>query len=325
MKAPSQIKEIFEQGDSFLLTSHESPDSDALGSMLALADLLESLGKSVFLYNPSRIPYFLEFLPGIEKINNTLPDPLHRSFDALVVLDCPVASRAGRDFEQYAMSTGCPIVIIDHHREVQSSAAVKWVETEAPATAILVYEIFKVFSSSFTPQSATCIFAAVSGDTGSFRFSNANARSFAVASEMVRHGAKPQEISSAIYENQPPERINLLARVLQTLETDKTGSIAWVRIDKEMFESTRTSREDSEGMVDFPMSIRGVKVAVLFRRESGEKGGFWKASIRSRGDIDVCELANRFGGGGHKNASGFTFENDIEEVIEKITGEINRA
>ena len=142
---------------------------------------------------------------------------------------------------------------------------------------------------------------------------------------MIEHGADPQEISSAVYENQPPERINLLARVLQTLKTDKTGKIAWVCIDKEMFESTRTSREDSEGMVDFPMSIRGVKVAVLFRRESGEKGDFWKASIRSRGNIDVCEVANRFGGGGHKNAAGFTFENDIEEVIEKITGEINRA
>ena len=102
--------------------------------MLALADLLESLGKSVFLYNPSRIPYFLEFLPGIEKVQNTLPDHSHRAFDALVILDCPVASRAGKDFEQYSLSLGCPVVIIDHHREVQGPASVKWVETEASAT-----------------------------------------------------------------------------------------------------------------------------------------------------------------------------------------------
>ncbi len=318
MKIPEQIKKVFEEGRSFLLTSHENPDSDALGSMLALANLLESLGKSVFLYNQSGVPSFLKFLPGSERIRKTLDEASGSVFDALVVLDCPAVSRAGEEFEKYAASGGSRVVIVDHHRETEAGEAVKWVETGAAATGVLVYEIFKALSVPFSPQSATCVFAAISGDTGSFRFSNATAECFRVASEMVSCGADPEEVSSAIYENQSPERMNLLTRVLETLTTDKTGRIAWVRIDGEMFDSTGTSREDSEGMVDFPMSVKGVKVAILFRRENIKGKSFWKASIRSRGDIDVCKVANKFGGGGHKNAAGFTFDCDFDAAIGKI-------
>ncbi len=292
--------------------------------MLGLANLLESLGKSVFLYNRSGIPSFLKFLPGSEKIERSLPKAGKPVFDALVVLDCPAASRAGSDFENYVSSSGTPLVIIDHHKEAPGGEMLKWVETESPATGVLVYEIFREFASPFSRDSATCIFAAIAGDTGSFRF-NATAQSFAIASEMVSSGADPQKISSEIYENNSVRKLKLLSRVLETLKTDKTGKIAWVRIDADMFESTGTSAEDSEGMVDIPMSLAGVEVAMLFRRQSTEAKSFWKASIRSRGDIDVCAVANTFGGGGHKNASGFTFESDFDGTIEKIVDRIKRA
>lgn len=318
MKVPARITRVFEEGRSFLLTSHENPDADALGSMLALAGLLDSLGKSVFLYNPSGVPSFLEFLPGSARIEKTLGEPPGSRFDALVVLDCPEVSRAGADFEKYVADCGSPVVIVDHHKEKAAPGAVKWVETEAPATGVLVYEIFKALSVPFSRQSATCIYAAISGDTGSFRFANATARCFCIASRMVSHGADPQEVSSAIYENQSPERLKLLSLVLKSLKTDKTGRFAWVRIDAGMFDSTGTSKEDSEGMVDLPMSLKGVEVAMLFREETAAGKKFWKASIRSRGDTDVSEVAGMFGGGGHKNAAGFTFDCDFEGAVEKV-------
>lgn len=322
MKVPGQIRKIFEEGQSFLLTSHENPDADALGSMLALSNLLVSLGKSVFLYNPSGVPSFLKFLPGSSKIRETLEKTPETGFDALVVLDCPAVSRAGEDFEKYAASRGSPVVIVDHHKEMCGTGAVKWVETEAPATGTLVYQIFKSFTAPVSRESATCIYAAISGDTGSFRFANTTAECFSIASEMVSYGADPQEVSSAVYENQSLKRLKLLTLVLQSLKTDKTGRVAWVRIDRDMFDSTGTSKEDTEGMVDFPMSIKGVKVAMLFRQETARGSMFWKASIRSRGEIDVCEVANRFGGGGHKNAAGFTFDCDFEYAVDKVVNAV---
>lgn len=326
MKLPAQIKKIFEKESSFLLASHENPDSDALGSMLALANLLESLGKSVFLYNAGVTPSFLEFLPGSERMRTTLADAPENGFDTLIVLDCPAISRAGADFERYAAGSDAEIVIIDHHTEAGDQNAVKWVETAASATAILVYEIFKSFGAAFTPQSATCIFAAISGDTGSFRFSNATAECFAVASEMVLCGADPQRISSAVYENQSAGRIDLLSLVLGNLQTDETGKVAWICVDREMFEATGTSGEDTEGMVDYPMSLKGVEVAMLFRETSGRgQTPAWKGSIRSRGDIDVCAVAAKFGGGGHKNAAGFNFEGGFDDAIGKILDAIKRV
>ncbi len=290
--------------------------------MLALANLLESLGKSVFLYNASSAPSFLEFLPDSERVRTTLTDTPKDGFDALIVLDCPVVSRAGADFERYAADSGSEVVIIDHHTKMESGG-VKWVETSAPATGVLVYEIFKSFGADFTQQSATCIFAAISGDTGSFRFSNATAQCFAIASEMVSCGADPQRISSAVYENQSTGKIDLLSRVLGSLKTDKTGKIAWVCVDREMFEATGTSSEDTEGMVDYPMSLKGIEVAMFFRETSARgQSPAWKGSIRSRGDIDVCAVATKFGGGGHKNAAGFNFDGNFDGVIGKILGEI---
>ncbi len=295
--------------------------------MLALANLLESLGKSVFLYNASATPSFLEFLPGSEKVRTTLTDTPENGFDALVVLDCPVISRAGADFERYAGGADSEVVIIDHHTEMEGGGGeVKWVETSASATGVLVYEIFKFFGAEFTQQSATCVFAAISGDTGSFRFSNSTAQCFAIASEMVSRGADPQRISSAVYENQSTGKMDLLSRVLGSLKTDKTGKIAWVCVDREMFEATGTTNEDTEGMVDYPMSLKGVEIAMFFRETSAHgQSPAWKGSIRSRGDIDVCAVAAKFGGGGHKNAAGFNFDGNFDGAIGKILGEIKLA
>lgn len=320
MKVPEQIAAILGDGTRFLLTSHENPDSDALGSMLALKSLLESMGKSVSLYNATPVPSFLKFLPDSDGVNDSIDGS--DGFDVLVVLDCPVPSRAGKKFEKYAASSDARLVIIDHHGEQQTDGAAKWVETGSPATGMMVRELFGKFSVEISRDAATCIYAAISGDTGSFRFSNATAECFFAAADMVLRGADPEAVSSAIYENQSLERMSLLSRVLETLATDATGKVAWVRIDREMFEQTRTTREDTEGMVDIPMSVGGVSIALLFRQEEAGGGTFWKASIRSRGSTDVSRVAAMFGGGGHKNAAGFTFECTTDEALEKIIKEV---
>jgi len=317
------VIELIQTGKRFLITSHENPDGDAIGSMLALGLALRGLGKYVSLYNKDGAPRLLSFLPGSEEIDKELPFK-DGSFDATFVVDCSDTSRAGDEFERFKSTGRCgTIVIIDHHDTSKPSAHFYILDPKAPSTGIVVYSLLKTMALNITPEIATNIYTTIVVDTGSFRYQNTLPEAFEIAAELVRIGANPWEVSKALYESESVGKLRLLALVLQTLEVSEDGRIASVVVRKDMFKLTGTTKEDTEGLVNFPRSIGGVEVAVLFREEEYEEEGMkWKVSLRSKGKVNVAKIGEKFGGGGHEKAAGCTVFGSLSEVKQRIFSSI---
>jgi phosphoesterase RecJ-like protein len=318
----------------FLVASHENPDGDAIGSTLALGLSLERIGKDVVLYNRDGATESLKFLPGSEKVNSSL-DSIRGSFDVTFIVDCTDTSRVGEEFERFKDSGRCgTTIIIDHHQTTKPSADLYLLTPDASSTGMIVYSFLKILSSrlsaghalEITPDIAENLYTTIVVDTGSFRYSNTIPETFEVAAELVRLGASPWEISQTLYEAEPLRRLRLLGLVLPTLEVTEDGQIASVVIKREMFRMTGTSKEDTEGFVNFPRSIKGVEVAVLFREEEPRNGDSrWKLSLRSKGKVNAARIAERFGGGGHERAAGCTIVGTLTDIKRSIFGSINEA
>ena len=322
-----KIKKIIENSNNILITSHENPDCDALGSTLALGIGLESMGKNVDLYNNNLTPEHLKFLPQWDKVNSDI-DSLKTTYESIFLLDSADDLRPGLDFHQYMKKVECKnIIVIDHHKTNTDDSELVWVDVESASTGVMVYKLLKSMNVEITKDISTLIYSTIVGDTGSFRYSNTNSESFKIASELVDYGAEPEFISQAIYENEPINKINLIARALNTLEFDETKKIASVYIDYDMFSETDTSREHTEGIINIPRKINGVSVAVLLRQENNnsEKMPKWKISLRSKFDVDVSAIAKKFGGGGHVKASGLTMEGDLKTVKNTIINSIKEV
>jgi phosphoesterase RecJ-like protein len=328
-----RIVEVVREGKRFLITSHENPDGDALGSMLGLGLALEMAGKEVVLYNKDGAPGVLQFLPSSERINSSLTS-IQGTFDCVLILDCTDTSRVGDEFEQFIASGRCGTkVIIDHHLTNKPSADLYLLNPEASSTGMIIYSLLKTLSLKITPEVAKNLYATIVVDTGSFSYSNTTPETFRVAADLVESGANPWEISRAIYESESLGKLKLLGVALPTLEVSEDGRIAWLFVSGEMFRKTGTSREDTEGIVNFPRSIKGVQVAMLFReegpvREEGparDNGTRWKVSLRSNGEVNVSEIAEKFGGGGHKRAAGCLVTGTLADVRHRLIKSINEA
>lgn len=316
------IKEI-EQAQRILITSHENPDSDAIGSMLALSLGLKKIGKEVLLYNKDGVPEVLSFLKGSDEIVSSLDD-LDDNYDLCFVLDCPSLDRPGSGFKEYiSQKSSAKIIIVDHHETRGSEGDIRLIDTRASSTGVLIYSILKAGSIELDPDIAESIYVTILGDTGSFMYSNTNAETFRIAAELVLAGARPEFVSQALYENEPLRKIKLQGLVVKTLEIADENRIASVYIDREMYENSGTTKEDAEGMVNIPRSIKGVEVAFLLRQEDAKP--YWKVSLRSKGEVDVSSLAQRFGGGGHKKAAGCRVSGAREEAMKKIYDAIKEA
>lgn len=318
----------------FLVVSHENPDGDAIGSMLALGLSLERIGKDVVLYNRNGTTEALKFLPGSEKVNSSL-DNIRENFDATFIVDCTDTSRAGEEFERFKGSGRCgTTIIIDHHQTSKPSADLYLLNPNASSTGMIIYMFLKTLSLrlglrqvlKIAPDIAENLYTTIIVDTGSFRYSNTVPETFEAAAELVRLGASPSEISQALYETEPLQRLNLLGLVLRTLEITEDGRIASVVVKREMFRATGTSKENTEGFVNFPRSINGVEVAVLFREEELRDGNpTWKLSLRSKGKVNVARIAETFGGGGHERAAGCTIAGTLTDIKRSIFSSINEV
>jgi len=321
------IKNIIDNSDNFLLTSHENPDCDALGSTLALGLGLASLGKNVDLYNNNVTPDHLKFLPEWKRVFSDI-NLLKDRYECIFLLDSADDMRPGIKFHEFMKTVKYKEkIVIDHHNTNNEDHELVWVDTGAASTGVMVYKILNSMDIKITKNIATLIYSTIVGDTGSFRYSNTNAESLKIASELVEYGAEPEFISQAIYENEPLKKINLIARALNTLEIDETNKIASVYIDNEMFAETGTTREDTEGIINIPRKINGISVAVLLRQENknGEKLPRWKVSLRSKYEVDVSAIAQKYGGGGHVKASGLTIDGELSKVKEDLLGTIKEV
>jgi phosphoesterase RecJ-like protein len=310
------IREI-EANSSFLVTTHEGPDGDAVGSTMALASYLRARGKDVTLYYCDPIPDTYHFLPLSQLAVHTIPD---RTFDVCFVLDAGELKRAGAEFSSFS---GCgKIINIDHHPYCEEFGDLNYVDSSASATGALIYRILKAAGYALDYDTALCVYVAIVTDTGSFRYSNADQEAFQVSGELVALGINPWSVAEKLYESQPLKRLELLALALSTLTVSKSGQFASITVTLDMYKKTGTTSEITDGFVNYPRSIHGVEVSIFFREI---KEGVYKVSFRSKGKVNVSSLAMAFGGGGHHNAAGCTLLGTLDEVSKTVFSYLDQA
>lgn len=321
----ADIADLINSNSNFIIASHENPDEDAIGSTLALGLALDVLNKNVYLYNETGVPTALKFLPKSKKIHKNLKN-ISYEVDCVVIVDCTDAARVGKVFDRYLQDLSVINITIDHHFTKKTNSDYYILDHKAPSTGFLIYKLLKQLEIDITLDIAVNIYATIVGDTGSFSYSNTTADTFRVASELLEYGVRPYEVSKNIYENEPINKIKLLGMVLNSLELSHSGKVATVFVSRKMFKDTDTTKQHTEGLVNYPRSINGVELAVLLRQEENDrKDENWKISLRSKNGINVALIAQSFGGGGHEAAAGCSIKGDLNNVREKLVSEINKV
>ena len=303
--------EFVREHDRFLLMTHRKPDGDAIGSEVAMADGLRRFGKQVQVAVLNAFPERYRFL-----------DPEHtiRVFDgserpgAVIILDTGTWNQL-ESFGEFYRTHEPPTAVVDHHRTQDGIGEVRMIDIEAEAAGRLVYEANNALGVGLSPTSATALFAAVATDTGWFRHANTTARTYELAHELVQAGANPNRIYDALYEQNSPQRLQLIRVALDRLRLEANGRIAMTEIHTSDFAETGTTAADTEDLINLPRGLAGVEIAVIMvEQPTGEV----KISFRSRNDADVGSVAEQLGGGGHRLAAGATAPGPIHRVRERL-------
>jgi phosphoesterase RecJ-like protein len=305
------------QAETVLITTHEGPDGDAVGSALGLAAFLRGLDKQVVVHMADPVPELYRFLPGADTVRSDIPD---QGFDLAFVLDVGEFRRAGKLFGGFGRIGST--INIDHHLTCEKFGNINLIDEQAAATGALVYRVIKAFGNGISLEAALCLYVAILTDTGSFRYSNSNQEAFTVAGELVARGINAWDVSEKLYESQPRKRLELLARALPTLEFVRNGQAASITVTMDMYAETGANAELTDGFVNYPRSIKGVEVAVFFRQLEEAR---FKVGFRSKGLVNVAALAKAFGGGGHHNAAGGNVDGTLEEVKRIVYRAIDEA
>lgn len=311
----SQVVELIEAKRKFAITSHVRPDGDSLGSSLGLCWLLRALDKDVEVIMRDPVPHAYQQLPGAKEVRVTprVDDDYH----AVFVIECSDIDRPGLiDLEKQF------VVNIDHHSTTALFGKINWIDSTASAVGEMVYNLCKATGVRVTKEIAECVYTALITDTGSFHYSNTTERTFKVASELMKTGLKPAKTAEAVFASYPWSRIQLMGAVLSTARRDSTGRVAFLRHSLEMQHSAAASDEDADGFVNYPLTVEEVE-AVAMLKES--EPGVYRTSLRSKGDVNVAKVAEKFGGGGHRNAAGCTLRGTWEEAEEKLIGLLQEA
>jgi len=314
------VQKILTECRRIVITTHVNPDGDGVSSELALARFLEKSGKEVRIVNRDPVPEIFAFLPGTDRIR--VSETLPHDADLVVVLDCGGLDRSGLKVDAAASP---PVVVIDHHLTNDHDGEINLLDAKASATGELVYlllrEMERAGAVSMDFPMALCLYTSIFTDTGSFRYSNTTPKAMTIASELLAFGIDAWMVAEQVYESKSYPVLKLTGAFLQTLAVSRQGRFAWGTIRQADLERTGTREEHTDGFVNYPRSIRGVEVAILFREVPGASV---KISMRSKGKVNVAAVAEQFGGGGHHNAAGCVLEGTLPEVtrrVLKIVGE----
>ncbi len=306
-----QISDLIGRYRVFLITAHERLDGDALGSELALYHLLQRMGKEATIYNQDGTPENYRFLEGSDRITNELP--ALDAFDAAFILDCSELERVGSEAEKIAAIPR--LVNIDHHFSNGGFSDTRLIDPQASSTGELICRLLAHMGFATTREMATCLYTAILTDTGGFRYANTGKETLLAAAGLVADGANPQWISENVYETNPPARIRLLSAVLPTLTIDEGGRVGSLTVTQQALKTAGASPDHAEGFVDFPRSIRGVEISILYAELPDKR---FKLSLRSKGNVNVERVARVFGGGGHINAAACRMEGKIEDIHRRV-------
>jgi len=296
-----------------VVASHRLPDGDCIGSALALTRALGQMGARVVAVIGDPVPEMYSFLPGSGDI--LLPHQVTFVPPLLVVVDCTDLERVAEGFGSWRKKVE-RIINIDHHVSNTFFGDLNYVDEEAAATGELIYAVLKEMGGICLDSAiATALYTALVTDTGSFQFENCRARTLRLAADLVDLGADLPLIREYLWENKPLLAIRLLAEVLPTLSLAYGGKVAWLVVKREVMDRLGAKGEHAEGLVNYPRSIAGVEVGVVFREL---EPGVVKVALRSKKQVDVNEVAALFGGGGHKRAAGCLIRSSIEEAVEQV-------
>lgn len=312
---------LIRSGQRFLLTCHVMPDADALGSMLGLAEVLRTLGKDVVLYNRDPVPTQLRFLPGSEKIHDSLPAGV--SFDATFVTDTAARSLLPRHFPDRSV-TG-PVVIVDHHVAHDDFGDLVLRDTQACATAVVVMELAAALGvKPMPPLAAAPLYTALVADTGGFRYPGTTAQTLRTAADLLDSGVDPWQVASHVFEGWSMARMRLLGLAINSIQTEYGGRVAVVSMPLTMLEQVGASDDMAEGLVEYGRMLKGVEISIMLweRRarsdETLDGSLFTRMSLRSAGQADVSRVAVSMGGGGHRAAAGATVRLDLDSARQRV-------
>jgi len=319
------LADLIETHDRFLITTHVRPDGDALGSEVGMAGLLRQKGKDVRVVNASRTPPRYDFLDPrgdlFEHFGTTTSPADLADREVAVILDLSAWSQLG-EMAGYIREFAGPRVVIDHHVSQDDLGATFLKDTSAEATGTLVVRAARALGGTFTREVATGLLTAIAMDTGWFHHPNTKPETLRTVADLVEAGAPIDEIHRLLFERNSLGRLRLMGETLSNLRTEAGGRIAYATVSREGIERTGAIPQDTEDLVDFTVSLKGVEVGLLFLEQS--RGGI-KLSVRSRQGLDCAKLAGEFGGGGHRAAAGATLPEPLSESVERVLAAVRKS
>jgi phosphoesterase RecJ-like protein len=319
---PAELKEVADairSHDRFLVTTHENPDGDALGSVLAMKLALEQLGKDAFLYLSGVIPLPSEYdFMNLNGLSRELPgDAAER---VLLALDCANVRRLGPD---PGLAENAPLVLdVDHHHDNSRFGHVNLIVADASSTGEILYDLFKELDVTVTPQIAEALYIALVTDTGRFQYTNTTPKALRIAAELVEAGANVHRVFQDVYENVAFAKLKLLARALESARVYEGGRVIVADLARDDFAAAGAEEPFAEGIIDFLRAVEGAEIVALIREPPTQNGPTRRVSLRTRGEnVDVSAIARKSGGGGHRQAAGFSSESSTEEIVDFIRRE----
>lgn len=319
------IWNYFQEAKVIVLTTHVRPDGDGIASELALSIILKSLGKKVFIVNQDRTPEMYRWLPHSSEIITLAENGKFsaNAIDLTVLIDCSSKERIGSVYEVIQHSR--KIISVDHHVETQCFKDECYVDTNASSIGEVLYMIVPNIAKHLNPEIATCLYASLLTDTGSFTYSNTSPRTLKIASHLLECGIDPSHMYRNIFCNRRINSYRLFGRALELLRTDETEKVVYIILPYSVYRETDAREEDTEGIIEGLYGLRNVELIIMIRELEDHR---IKGSLRSISHVDCVLLAKMFGGGGHFGASGFVIEGDIDrgghEVVERIINEVKR-
>jgi phosphoesterase RecJ-like protein len=310
-----QIADAIRARRRFVVSSHARPDGDSIGSQLAMAYALRALGKDVRVVNADAAPLPLMAFAGVPEIE--IAARVDGDFDAAIIMECGAVERTGVDgLDRFFL------INIDHHPGNTGYGRINWFDAGAAACGEMVFDVVRALGVPLSIDIATHIYLAILTDTGSFHYSSISPRTFDICRQTIEAGVDPVRVARDVYDSNNMGRLKLFGAVLSAMQIDATGRIAIVYLDHEMAREAGGTYEDTEGLINLPLTVKEIQAVVFFKQLDGER---YRVSMRSKGDIDIGGVAKEFQGGGHKNAAGCTVEGAIDTLQKLFVEKIEQA
>lgn len=310
-----RISEELTRRSRFLITSHARPDGDSIGSQVAIAAALRGMGKTVRMVNRDAPPPAYLIFPGVSEIE--VAARAEGDYDAVIVLECSDLSRPGvAGLDQYF------VINVDHHAGNAMYGAINWFDESASACGEMVADIIDVLDRPWTREIGTALYLTILTDTGSFRHSNITSRTFEVCRRSIDAGADAVSIARTVFDSSGVGKLKLIGAVLDAMRIEAGGRMAVMELNDELLAETGTTVYDTDGVINMPFMASAIQAVALVRKEGASQV---RVSLRSKGDLDVREIAGLYGGGGHRNASGFTIEGDAAAVRDQLITRLTQA